>query len=310
MALTLVTKGRTLRLRGSRWVRWSGSAVPYLFVLPAIILYLVFKVVPVVGGFYLALLQWDGLNPPKFVGLQNFADMLNDKLIALALLHNVQYAAGTVTLKLSISLLLALLVNQGLRLRGFYRTALFMPVVMSFVVVSVLWSWMLDYRVGLINRILSAIGLGSLIRSWLADPKIVLKTLMVVDVWKWYGFHMVIFLAGLQTINVELYEAARIDGASRWQQFKSITLPLLQPVMLVNLTMCLTGAFGVFDIPFVMTEGGPGNATLVLALHIYIRGFKFYKFGYGTAMSYALTLLIAIITAIEVKLMSRGIAGS
>ena len=310
MALTPIAKETTVRLRGPRWVRWSGIAAPYLFVLPAILLYSLFKMVPVLGGFYLALLQWDGLNTAKFVGLQNFIDMFSDKLIALALLHNVQYAAGTVTLKISISLFLALLVNQGLRARGFYRTALFMPVVMSFVVISVLWSWMLDYRVGLINHILRILGLGSLVRSWLGEPQYALKTLMVVDVWKWYGFHMIIFLAGLQTINIELYEAARIDGASRWQQFRSITLPLLRPVMLVNLTMCLTGAFGVFDIPYVMTEGGPGNATLVMALHIYIRGFKFYKFGYGTAMSYALTLLIAVITAIEVKLMSRGMVGS
>ena len=279
---------------------------PYVWILPAVLLYSIFKLVPMVAGLYLALLDWNGIDPPKFVGLRNFARMFSDETIALALFHNTVYALGTVFAKLTLSLLLALLINQALRGRTIYRTALFMPVVMSFVVVGILWTWLYNAQFGLINSLLRALGLDFFILDWLGDPRIALWSLIVVDTWKWYGFHMVIFLAGLQSIPLELYEAARIDGAGRWQQFWRITLPLLQPVLLVNVTLALMGGFNVFDIPYVMTEGGPANSTIVMALHIYIRGFKFYRFGYATALSYVLLLLVTIIAAIQLKFMSRS----
>jgi ABC-type sugar transport system permease subunit len=278
---------------------------PYLWVLPAVLVYAIFKLVPMVAGFYLALLQWDGIEPAKFVGMQNFQRMLEDEVIVLTLLNNAKYAIGTVIGKTLLSLFLALLLHQALRGRSFYRTALFLPVVMSFVVVGILWSWLYNGQFGLVNNLLQRLGLNFLILDWLGDPKVALWSLVVVDIWKWYGFHMVIFLAGLQTIPGELYEAARIDGAGRWQQFWHITLPLLQPVMLVNVTLSLMGGFGVFDIPYVMTEGGPANSTTVMALHIYIRGFKFYKFGYAAALSYVLLTLVTVLAAIQMRLMGR-----
>lgn len=278
---------------------------PYLWVLPAVLLYAIFKLLPMLAGLYLALIQWDGIEPAKFVGLRNFQRMLEDEVILLALLNNLKYAIGTVIGKIILSLFLALLLNQALRGRSFYRTALFLPVVMSFVVVGILWAWLYNGQFGLVNSLLQHLGLRFLILDWLGDPKVALWSLMVVDIWKWYGFHMVIFLAGLQTIPTELYEAARIDGASRWQQFLHITLPLLQPVMLVNVTLSLMGGFGVFDIPYVMTEGGPANSTIVMALHIYIQGFKFYKFGYAAAMSYVLLTLVTVLAAIQMRLMGR-----
>jgi multiple sugar transport system permease protein/raffinose/stachyose/melibiose transport system permease protein len=191
--------------------------------------------------------------------------MFEDEIIGMALLNNVTYAFGTVIGKTILALFLALLLNQALRGRSFYRTSLFMPVVMSFIVVGILWSWLYNSQFGLINTLLRSLGLEALILDWLGDPDIALWSLIVVDIWKWYGFHMVIFLAGLQTIPAELYEAARIDGATRLHQLLHITLPLLQPVMLVNVTLSLMGAFNVFDIPYVMTQGGPANSTNVLA---------------------------------------------
>jgi raffinose/stachyose/melibiose transport system permease protein len=171
--------------------------------------------------------------------------------------------------------------------------------------VGILWAWLYNGQFGLVNNLLQRLGLDFLILDWLGDTRVALWSLVVVDIWKWYGFHMVIFLAGLQTIPAELYEAARIDGATRWRQFLHITLPLLQPVMLVNVTLSLMGAFNVFDIPYVMTEGGPANSTMVMALHIYVRGFKFYKFGYASALSYVLLTLVTILAAIQMRLMSR-----
>jgi ABC-type sugar transport system permease subunit len=286
--------------------RRSQSWTPYLWITPAIVIYFIFKIVPMVAGIYLAFLRWDGIEPAQFVGLQNFQRMLEDEIIAMALWNNVRYAFGTVIGKTVLSLFLALLLNQSLRGRGFYRTALFTPVVMSFVVVGILWAWLYNSQFGLINSILRGLGLDALILEWLGDTKVALWALMVVDIWKWYGFHMVIFLAGLQTIPTELYEAARMDGASRIRQLLSITLPLLQPVTIVNVTLSLMGAFNVFDIPYVMTEGGPANSTIVMALHVYLRGFKFYKFGYAAAMSYVMLVLVTVIAAAQIKLMSRG----
>lgn len=301
---TSVAPATTTAARPTR--RRRRSLTPYLWIAPAVLLYVLFKLAPMIGGIYLAMLKWDGIEQPAFIGLRNFERILSDEVIGLALWHNVLYAIGTVTAKLAISLALALLLNQALRGRTFYRTTLFLPVVMSFVVVGILWSWLYNTQFGLINSLLNTIGLGALAHDWLGDTNSALWALMVVDTWKWYGFHMVIFLAGLQTIPNELYEAAHIDGASRWQRFAHITFPLLQPVTLVNFTLALMGAFNVFDIPYIMTEGGPANSTIVMALHIYIRGFKFYQFGYAAALSYVLLTLVTIIAAIQMKMMSSS----
>lgn len=288
-------------LPAPRWKKLS----PYLWVLPAMVFYFVFKLGPLFGGIILAFIRWDGIEEPRFVGLKNFIRVFTrDDVVGMALLHNVQYAVGTVIGKIVISLLLALLLNQALRGRSIYRTILFLPVVMSFVVIGILWSWMFNTQFGLINSLFTAIGLESLTQDWLGNPAIALNSLIVVDIWKWYGFHMVIFLAGLQTISQELYEAARIDGASKWKQFLHITLPLLQPVMIVNVTLALMGALNVFDIPFIMTEGGPANSTVVMALHIYLRGFKFYRFGYSAALSYVLLTIVILVAAVQLKVMS------
>ena len=278
---------------------------PYLWILPAILVYGIFKLVPLVSGIYMALLRWDGIEEPRFIGLRNFEKILNDKLTLLVLGNNVEYAVLTVTGKIILSLFLAIMLNQALRGRTFYRTSLFMPVVMSFVVIGILWRWLFNTEFGLLNNLFESLGLGFLAQDWLGDTSIALKSLTLVDIWKWYGFHMVIFLAGLQSIPGELYEAAKIDGASVWQQFRHVTLPMLQPVMIVNVTISLMGAFNVFDIPYVMTEGGPANSTNVMALHIYLRGFKFYRFGFSAALSYVLLTIVTLVAALQLWLMTR-----
>lgn len=227
-----------------------------------------------------------------------------DDRLGAALLHNIQYAVGTVTGKVILSLCLALLLNQALRGREIYRTFLFMPVVMSFVVVGILWAWLYNDQFGLLNNLLRAVNLDVLAMDWLGNPRVALWSLIMVDIWKWYGFHMVIFLAGLQTIPLELYEAARVDGASRLRQLWSITLPLLGPVTTVNITLSLAGALNVFDIPFIMTEGGPANSTNVLALHVYLQAFKFNRLGYGAALSYTLFLLVSLVVLVQLRLMT------
>lgn len=278
----------------------------YLWVLPALLMYAVFTITPLISGLYLALLRWDGIEPAVYIGLDNFRRMIDDERLHVALQHNVQYAFGTVIGKIVLSLGLALLLNKSLRGRSFYRTALFLPVVMSFVVVGILWTWIFNDSFGLINNLLRAIGLGGLAQDWLGDTSIALWSLILVDIWKWYGFHMVIFLAGLQTIPNEFYEASRLDGATRFRQLTDITLPLLKPVMVVNVTISLLGAMNVFDIPYVMTEGGPANSTNVTALYTYLQAFKFNRLGYGSAISYGMFLIITVIALVQLKLMSRN----
>ncbi len=278
----------------------------YLWVLPAIALYGLFTLVPLVSGLYLATLRWDGIKDPEFIGLDNFRRMAHDTKLIDAFQHNLIYAAGTVSGKIVISLGLALLLHRSMRGRSIYRTALFLPVVMSFVVVGILWTWIYNNDFGLVNELLRSVGLGGITRDWLGDTQFALWALIVVDIWKWYGFHMVIFLAGLQTIPPDLYEAASLDGASAWNKLIRITLPLLRPVMLVNVTLSLLGALNVFDIPFVMTEGGPANSTNVLALNTYVQAFQFNRLGYGAAMSYAIFLFISLIALFQLWLMSRN----
>jgi len=299
--VSLSPGGKTKRQR-----RRLARLEPYLWVLPAVLVYAIFKLVPLVSGLYMALLRWDGIEDPRYIGLRNFQKILNDDLTIQVLLNNVEYAIGTVIGKIVLSLFLAIMLNQALRGRTFYRTSLFMPVVMSFVVIGILWRWLFNSEFGLINTLLGSLGLDVLTQDWLGDTNIALRSLIIVDIWKWYGFHMVIFLAGLQSIPSELYEAAKIDGASVWQQFRYVTLPMLQPVMIVNVTLSLMGAFNVFDIPYVMTEGGPANSTNVMALHIYLRGFKFYRFGFSAALSYVLLVIVTVVAAIQLRLMARA----
>jgi ABC-type sugar transport system permease subunit len=282
------------------------AALSYLWVSPALVLYAIFTLTPLIAGVYLAMLRWDGIKPAKFIGLDNFERMLHDEKLRVALMHNVQYAIGTVIGKNLLALGLALLLSQALRGRAVYRTALFLPVVMSFVVVGILWTWIYNDDFGLVNNLLRSVHLGGLAQDWLGDTRIALWSLIAVDIWKWYGFHMVIYLAGLQTIPAEYYEAARLDGASRWRQLTGITIPLLKPVIVVNVTLSLLGAMNVFDIPYVMTEGGPANSTNVAALHMYVQAFKFNRLGYGSAISYGLFTLITVIALVQLKLMSRN----
>lgn len=292
------------RVATSAW--GSARLTPYLWVLPAVALFVVFRLYPMAFGLYLSLNEWDGIKPMVFRGLANYRQALfEDAVFWLALWHNVVFAVGTVIGKNGLAIVLAVLLNADIRGRTFFRTTLFMPVVMSFVVVGLLWGWIFNFQFGLLNSLLVAAGLDGWRTDWLGDPRLALFSLIGVDVWKWYGFHMVIYLAGLQTIPPVLYEAAIIDGATAWQQFWRVTLPLLRPIVVVNVTLALMGAFNVFDLIYVMTQGGPANATNVVMIHAYLQGFKFYQMGYASAISYVLMLIVIVVSGLQIWLL-RG----
>ena len=293
------------RRAGSGAVRLRRSVYPYVWISPALLVFGVFTLLPLAAGVALSLVGWDGIHAARWQGLANYVQVLQDQTFWQALGHNVIYAVGTVVGKIVLALVLAVLLNRALRGRAVFRTVLFMPVVMSFVVVGLIWSWIYNYNFGLLNAIVGALGLQAWKQDWLGNASIALGALIVVDIWKWFGFHMVINLAGLQSIPNELYEAARIDGASAWQSFWHVTLPLLKPVTMINVLLATSGAFNVFDLVYVMTEGGPVNATDVAMLHIYTQAFQFYRFGYAAAMSYILLILVGIVTLVLMRVMRQ-----
>ena len=274
--------------------RWNLQ--PYIWIAPALLVFGVFTLLPVAVGLGLSCTDWNGTSTPIFNGISNYTQALHDGVYWSAIVHNIIYAVGTVAAKVLLGLGLALVMNRALPGRAIFRTALFMPVMLSFVAIGLLWSWIYNYDFGLLNGVLDALQLGWLKQDWLGNPFSALFALMAVDVWKWFGLHMVLFLAGLQNIPSELYEAARIDGATSWQSFRRITLPLLRPVTAFNIVLAASGAFNVFDVVYVMTQGGPVDATNVAMTNIYREAFQFYHFGYSAALSVVQLVLVTMIS--------------
>ncbi len=280
----------------------------YVMLLPAVVLLAVFVVAPVAYGLYLSLLRWNGFEPPVFIGLDNYARLWErDLIFRQALSNNIIFAGAVVVGKNVLGLLLALLLNQRLRGSVVFRTALFLPVTMSFVVIGLLWSWIYNPTFGLLDAGLNAVGLGELARPWLSDPTTALGAIIAVDIWKWTGFHMVLYLAGLQTIPRELYEAATLDGAGRWRQLFDVTLPMLAPVTFVNVLLALNGAFvRNFDLVYVMTGGGPNHQTEVVLTHMVSEAFRQGNLGYSAAMGYVLFAIVAVISAVYIRMARAG----
>jgi raffinose/stachyose/melibiose transport system permease protein len=268
------------------------------FLLPALLLYGVFVLYPITQSIRYSGYDWNGLEPlTDWVGLENFRTAFADPLFIEALTHNAIIILLSLALQIPFAVALAVLISRKLRGRSLYRTMYFAPFVLSEVVTGVVWRQI--YRPGgLFDVILASVGLGDLTREWLADPEIALYTLFFVISWKYFGFHMVIILAGLQTIPDELEEAAAIDGASWWQGFRYVTLPLLGPTIRVSMFLSIIGALQLFDLVWVTTKGGPVNATATMATYLVDWGFRRTQFGYASAVSviiFGLSLVVALL---------------
>lgn len=278
----------------------------YLLVIPGLILYIIFVVYPLIQGVWISFHRWDGFSEMKWIGLNNYGFALHDKIYLQALVNTIIFAVGVTIVKNVVALPLAVLLDQELRGRTFFRTSIFLPVTMAFVAVGVLWSWIYNPTFGLLNSVLESLGLGFLIQGWLTDPSIALGSIMTVDIWKWTGFHVVLFLAGLQSIPRELYEAALIDGANRRQSFFKITLPLLNQVIAVSVLLSLLGAFvSNYDVVYVMTGGGPNHATEVALTWIVHTALQFSDLGKASAMSVILFAIVAVVGVFQLILMTR-----
>lgn len=279
----------------------------FIFLLPAILIYTGLLVLPAGYALGLSMTDWDGLSKPTFIGLGNFAELMRDPMLWISLKHNLLYALCTILIGNNIGLGLALLLEQGIRGRGLFRCLLYLPVILSWVVVGFLWRWVYNPVFGLLNTILKAIGLGSLAQNWLGDSSIAFFSIVAVAIWKGFGFSMVVYSAGLQNIPQELLEAARIDGATRWQTIREVILPLLRPIMAVVTILALIDAFRVMDVFVVMTSNVQSRATQVIATYIYKMGFDYYRMGYASALSVILFFIVSIASVFYFRTLGRSL---
>ncbi|AEH90364.1 MULTISPECIES: sugar ABC transporter permease [Mesorhizobium] len=293
--------------RSGAWRFGAGDgAVAFLMILPAAILFCLFYLWPFINGFWLSLHNWDGFSDPTWAGFSNYQRLLHDRIFLGALRNNLIFVVAVVILKNVLGLGLALLLNRALVGRAFFRAAAFVPVTMSFVAVGLLWSWIYNPVFGLLNGALDLFGLGALKQSWLGDADIALYSIIVVDVWKWLGFHAVIYLAGLQTIPSELYESAKMDGAGPLQRFRHVTVPMMMPIVFINTILGLSGAFvRNFDIVYVLTKGGPNHATEVVLTYMMSKAFQDGAMSYAAAIGYVLFLIVGLASVGLLALMRR-----
>lgn len=268
--------------------------------LPNIIGFLMFMLIPMVATFVLSFTNYDMLTAPKFVGVQNYITMAKDPIVRQVTLNTIIYTVLTVPIGMCISLFLAVMLDQKIGFRKFYRAAFFLPSITSMVVVAIVWQWIYNPDYGLLNYFLSLFGIQG--PKWLLDAKTALISLAIVGIWKSAGYNMIIFLSGLQGISTTYYEAAELDGASKWAQFRYITLPMLKPTTFFIFIMAVISSFQVFDQVMLMTKGGPGRASSVLVHYLYQNAFQYFKLGYACAIAYLLFFIVMIITVFNMRM--------
>ncbi len=276
-----------------------SNLVGYSFILPNLIGYAIFVFIPVIFSFILSVMKWDGSKAPmEFVGLKNFAQVFGDRIFVQSFLHTIQYALLTVFPTLVLSLLLAVLLNHKLKGIAIFRTALYFPYIASIVAVGAVWNMLFQPDFGPINEFLKFIGISKPPR-WVVDVKWAMVAISVVSVWKYMGYYMIVYLAALQGISGSFYEAAGIDGANGFQKLRYITIPMLTPTTFFVLIMLTIQCFKVFDLVYVMTGGGPGNATKTLVNYIYEKAFTSWEFGPASAGAIVLFAVVLVITLIQ-----------
>lgn len=261
------------------------------FLLPSLVILAIFVVYPMTQALYLSLTEYNVLQPARWVGLENYRQLVSDPAFRNALVNTLYYAAVTTPVSVALALGLAILLNRRLPLRGFLRTSVFLPVVLSLAIVAIAWNFLLDPNIGLLSFWLSKIGIVSE-QGWLRDPSLAMPAVMLVGIWKNVGFYMVMYLAGLQSIPRELHEAASIDGAGPWRRFRRITWPLLANQTMLITILAAIATLQAFDQIFVMTRGGPFFRTETVVMMIYRIGFTQFQLGYASAMSWVLVVLI------------------
>jgi len=284
---------------------WRFRLIVAGFLAPSLIPLFLFLVAPIVSSVGLSFLSWDLLTPPRWVGLANYRGLLHDAQFHSALLHTLYFVGGYLPLVFFGGLAIALALHQRLRAVAWLRTIYFLPVVTSWVVVALVWKWLLNPQYGIVNRLLGFVGIHG--PGWWLDPHWAMPSIIFASAWKDLGFTMVIFLAGLQAIPEEYYEAAKLDGAGRWSRFRNVTFPLLSPASFFVVVISLINNIQVFDQVYVMTQGGPAGASTVVVQQIVQNAFSYGRMGYAAAMSWVLFAVILIVTVVQLRLQRRWV---
>lgn len=262
-----------------------------VFVLPAFLIYAIFVLVPIGYNVYVSFLQTDLMSPSKFVGLKNYINLFQDKTFIGAVKNNILMVSGSLIAHLPLALFFGNILFQKIKGSHFFQTVFFLPSVICGVAVGLTWTFVYNSEFGLINKFLEVIGLGGLKQVWLADKNLALFCIIIVVMWQFVGYHMIIQIAAMKNISESYYEAAEIDGASKWVQFKSITFPLIKPILKVDAVLIITGSLKYYDLVAVMTGGGPNHATELMSTYMFYQGFRTLKYGYSAAIGVILLLL-------------------
>jgi multiple sugar transport system permease protein len=290
-----------------RWLRKPArrrTIVGYIFIAPFMLGFVIWFLIPALTSLWMAFQDWNMIQPPKFVGLDNFRSIGSDKLFWQALKVTTIYTAVSVPLSMVLAFLLALLMNTRVRGIAVFRTIYYLPSIVPVVVNAVLWAWILNSEFGLLNAFLHVFGIRKIL--WLQDPDWALPGLILMSLWG-LGGSMVVFLAGLQGIPNEFYEAAEIDGAGAWAKLWHVTIPLMSPVIFFNLIMGIIGTFQVFTAAYLITNGGPQNATLFYVLYLWQNAFQYLRMGYGAALAWVLAFIIIGLTAFVFRGLGRWV---
>jgi multiple sugar transport system permease protein len=285
---------------------WSSEARwGYLMVSPYILGMIVFVIGPVIAAVFISFTQYSILAPPKWIGLANYKELMSDDTYWQAFRNTLYFTALFVPFQTIVALILASALKRAIRGISWIRTSFFIPVVSSWVAVSLLWYWIYNPKFGLFNYLLRSMGLPAL--GWLSDEKLVIPCLVLVAVWKGAGYMMVILLAGLKNIPEQLYEAAVIDSANKWQQFRHVTLPLLSPTLFLVIIITMLWSVNAFDQVYVMTQGGPNKASMVLGLYLYNNAFVWYRMGYASVIAWSMFAILLVISGIQFATQKRWV---
>ncbi len=288
---------------------WWRTAAPYVFISPFYVLFLAFGLLPIFFSLGVSLLDWRGTTPPKYVGLRNFLILFRDPALPKALWNTAYIWLGSVPTMIFLALIFAVILDSRVvRLRSVFRTTYFLPQVTSLVITGLVFGQLFSTSFGMVNSALAAFGVEPI--NWLGDPRFMKAILILAHVWRWVGNDMVIMLAGLQSIGVDLYEAARVDGATGIQSFFRITVPLMRPVLLFDFIITTIGTFGLFAEPYVLFGPGGGikQAGLVTGTLMYDYAFRLFKFGYGAAIAWVVAVIVVALSILQFKLGSREIS--
>jgi len=286
------------RLRSFRnWVE------PYLYLLPAVLFVGVFLLYPAAYTFYISFTKWDGLNPPQFIGLQNYFQIVKEPVFQTSLRNTLIWVVATLLFPVLLGLLLAVFVNR-IPLQGFYKSVFYLPYAISATSGAVIWGFMLS-PTGVVNAVLREVGLGGLARSWLIIPPWNTIVMLIAFTWQTTGTNMILFLVGLQSIPTDPVEAAKLDGANAFQVFRHITLPLLKPITTVVITLAVVNSFKVFDLIWVMTQGGPYRSSETLAVTMYRESFVQFRLGFGASIASLLSIIVILFSIVYLRSIFR-----